>query len=62
LDEKKSIAAEKGMELGLKQMAMMRDKIRDLGSILKDCDASTDPDSLSVASVGALFVIESQSA
>ena len=50
------------MELGLKQMAMMRDKIRDLGSILKDCDASTDPDSLSVASVGALFVMESQSA
>jgi hypothetical protein len=59
LDEKKSIAAEKGMELGLKQMAALRDKIRVLRSILKDFDASTDPDSLSVASVGA-FVIESQ--
>jgi hypothetical protein len=60
LDEKKkSIAAEKGMELGLKQMAALKDKIRDLRSILKDFDVSTDPDSLSVASVGA-FVIESQ--
>ena len=41
LNEKKSIAAEKEMELGLKQMAVMRDKIYDLRSILKDFDAST---------------------
>jgi hypothetical protein len=40
-------------------MVVLRDKI---GSILKEFDASTDPDSLLVASVGvgALFVIESQ--
>ena len=58
LDEKKSIAAEKGKELGMKQMAVLKVKIRDLTTILKDFEAS-NTDEVSVASVGA-FVIESQ--
>ena len=58
LDEKKSIAAEKGKELGMKQMAVLKVKIKDLTTILKDFEAS-NTDEVSVASVGA-FVIESQ--
>ena len=58
LEEKKCIAAEKGKELGMKQMTVLKDKIRDLTSILKEFEAS-NTDEVSVASVGA-FVIESQ--
>lgn len=57
LDEKKSIAAAKGREYSKEQMAMLKSKICDLKSILKEFGA--DSDSVSVASVGA-FVIESQ--
>jgi hypothetical protein len=60
LDEKKSIAAEKGREQGMKQMTVLKDKIRDLRSILKDFGVDVNsPDAVSVASVGA-FVIKSQ--
>ena len=60
LDENKSVAAEKGRELGMKRMSVLKDKIRDLKSILKDFDSDKDsPDTVSVASMGA-FVIKSQ--
>jgi hypothetical protein len=57
LEEKKSIAAEQGKEMGMKQMAVLKDKIRGLESILKDF--TTDSDSVGVACVG-IFVIETQ--
>ena len=41
-DEHKSVAKEKGRELGIKQMSAMKDKIRDLKSILKDFDSDTN--------------------
>ena len=60
LDEKKSIAAEKGKELGTKQMSVLKKKISHLKSILKDFDTDIDVQhAVNVTSVG-VFVIESQ--
>jgi len=70
LEEKKSIAAEKGKEAGMKQMDLLRGKIDELKSMLKKF-ATTDSekfatenweegeDAITVSCVGA-FVIESQ--
>ena len=61
LEEKKSIAAEKGKEARQKQMAMLREKIKDLKSILKKFGnaESGEVDAINVACVGS-FVIDSQ--
>lgn len=63
LEEKKSIAAEKGKEAGLKQMEMLRGKIDDLKSIMKKyasgATEEAEEDAINVSCVGA-FVIESQ--
>lgn len=61
LDEKKSIALERGKELGMKQLTLLQDKIRDLKSILSHLNiVKTDiPDATNVACIGA-FVITSR--
>ncbi|KAL7458359.1 hypothetical protein ACHAWC_009930 [Mediolabrus comicus] len=60
LEEKRSIAAEKGKEMGLKRMDALREKIADLQSIVKELGSvSGDSDSINVSCVGA-FVIDSQ--
>ena len=60
LEEKKSIAAEKGKEMGLKRMDTLREKIANLQSIVKEFGSvSGDSDSINVSCVGA-FVIDSQ--
>jgi len=60
LEEKKSIAAEKGKEAGLKRMETLREKIAHLQSFVKESGVdSGDSDSINVACVGA-FVIDSQ--
>ena len=63
LEEKKSIAAEKGKEAGMKQMEMLWEKINHLKCILKKfaSDSSVDAteDTINVSCVGA-FVIETQ--
>ena len=60
LEEKKSIAAEKGKEVGVKRMETLRERIAHLQSVVKELGAdSGDSDSINVACVGA-FVIDSQ--
>lgn len=60
LEEKKSIAAEKGKESSLKRMETLREKIAHLQSVVKELGVdATDSDSINVACVGA-FVIDSQ--
>jgi len=60
LEEKKSIAAEKGKEAGLKRMETLRERIASLQCFVKESGVdSGDSDSINVACVGA-FVIDSQ--
>lgn len=63
LEEKKSIAAEKGKEAGMKQMEMLWEKIDHLKSILKKFASGSSvgakEDTINVSCVGA-FVIETQ--
>ena len=61
LEEKKSIALEKGQEAGKKQMETLREKINELKSLLTKFgnSESDEPDIINVACVGA-FVIESR--
>lgn len=60
LEEKMSIAAEKGKEVGVKRMETLRERIAHLQSVVKELGAdSGDSDSINVACVGA-FVIDSQ--
>jgi len=60
LEEKKSIAAEKGKESSLKRMETLRERIAHLQSVVKELAVGpTDSDSINVACVGA-FVIDSQ--
>eukprot|EP00984_Skeletonema_dohrnii_P000712 scaffold212_cov108-Skeletonema_dohrnii-CCMP3373.AAC.9 len=60
LEEKKSIAAEKGKEASLKRIETLRERIAHLQSVVKELGVDpTDSDSINVACVGA-FVIDSQ--
>ena len=61
LAEKKSIAADKGKEAGMKQMSSLKEKIKELKTILEKFGnvENGDADDINVACVGA-FVIESQ--